>query len=185
MAVQFTRSDLEFILEQIKMAEANQPPVSPHLAYGLRQVAGTDNNSVPGRETFGSADQIFPHTTDSLFRTVTISASLLSGTGLSAFSGLAAPDGTITTNYAATSPGNFVIDPMPRQISNLIVDQTANNPAAVEAQQAAFDVLGFGYQTANNPAQAAAGLLAVWSTIRLLIWRGIGSITKLPGDVAA
>ena len=154
MAVKFTRSDLEFILEQIKLAENNQPPVSPHLAYGLREVAGTDNNSVPGQGTFGSADQLFPHTTDSLFRTVTVSASMLDGP-LSAFAAFAAPDGTVTTTYASSSPSSFVIDADPRIISNLIVDQTANNPAAVAAQQAAFDVLGIGYQQVNNPVQAS------------------------------
>ena len=122
MAVKFTRSDLEFILEQIKFAENNQPPVSPHLAYGLREVAGTDNNSVPGQGTFGSADQLFPHTTDSLFRTVTVSAGMLSGP-LGAFAAFAAPDGTVTTTYASTSPSSFVIDADPRIISNLITDQ--------------------------------------------------------------
>ena len=155
MAVKYTRTDLEFILEQIKMAETNQPPVSPHLAFGLREVGGTDNNSVPGQTTFGSADQIFPHTTNSLFQTVTVSASMLSGP-LAAFAAFAGPDGNVTTSYAATAPGNFVIDAAPRIISNLIVDQTANNPAAVAAQQAAFDVLGTGYQQAFNPAQASA-----------------------------
>ena len=155
MAVKFTRSDLEFILEQIKLAENNQPPVSPHLAYGLREVAGTDNNSVPGQGTFGSADQLFPHTTDSLFRTVTVSAGMLSGP-LGAFAAFAAPDGTVTTTYASTSPSSFVIDADRRIISNLITDQTANNPAALQAQQAAFDVLGFGYQQANNPTQPSA-----------------------------
>ena len=42
--VTFNRGDLEFILQQILMAEAGQPPVSPHLAFGLREVAGTNNN---------------------------------------------------------------------------------------------------------------------------------------------
>ncbi|MEQ1781099.1 MAG: peroxidase family protein, partial [Hyphomonadaceae bacterium] len=154
MAVKFTRTDLEFILEQIKMAENNQPPVSPHLAYGLREVAGTDNSSVPGQSTFGSADQLLPHTTNSLFQTVTVSASMLNGP-LAGFAVLADANGNVTTSYAATSPGNSVIDAAPRIISNLIVDQTANNPAAVAAQQAAFDVLGTGYQQAFNPTQAS------------------------------
>ena len=43
-------------------------------------------------------------------------------------------------------------DTAPRTISNLIVDQTAANPAAVAAQQAALDQLGTGYLSANNPA---------------------------------
>ena len=146
MAVTFTTTDLDFILEQIKMAEAGQPPVSPHLAFGLREVAGTDNSSIPGQENFGAADQVFPQMTDSSFRTVTIDASMLAGTALAPFAVFAAPDGTLTTSYVSTAPGGFVIDADPRLISNLIADQTANNPAAVEAQQAALDALGIGYQ---------------------------------------
>jgi hypothetical protein len=38
--VTFNRTDLEFILTQIKMAEAGQPPVNVHLAFGLRTVDG-------------------------------------------------------------------------------------------------------------------------------------------------
>ena len=135
MAVTFTTTDLDFILEQIKMAEAGQPPVSPHLAFGLREVAGTDNSSIPGQENFGAADQVFPQMTDSSFRTVTIDASMLAGTALAPFAVFAAPDGTLTTSYVSTAPGGFVIDADPRLISNLIADQTANNPAAVEARR--------------------------------------------------
>jgi hypothetical protein len=62
--VAFNRTDLEFVLQQILMAEAGQSPVSPHLAFGLREVAGTDNNSVPGQGTFGAADQVFPRVTE-------------------------------------------------------------------------------------------------------------------------
>ena len=55
--VTFNRLDLEFVLTQILQAEQGQPPVNPHLAFGLREVAGTDNNAVPGQSTFGTADQ--------------------------------------------------------------------------------------------------------------------------------
>ena len=72
IGVQFNKTDLEFVLRQILQAEAGQPPVSPHLAFGLREVAGTDNNSVPGQETFGAADEVFPRVTEPLFRTVTV-----------------------------------------------------------------------------------------------------------------
>jgi len=70
--VTFNRTDLEFILTQIKMAEAGQPPVNVHLAFGLREVAGTNNNLVSGQEDFGASDQTFPRVTEPLFRTVTI-----------------------------------------------------------------------------------------------------------------
>jgi hypothetical protein len=39
------------------MAEAGKPPVNPHLAFGLREVAGTNKNAVSGQGTLGSADQ--------------------------------------------------------------------------------------------------------------------------------
>ena len=59
MAVTFTLLDLQHLLAQIQMAETNQLPVSPHLAFGLRQVQGTLNNTVPGNQNFGAADQPF------------------------------------------------------------------------------------------------------------------------------
>ena len=113
MPVTFDRVDLDFILKQIEMAEAGQPPVSPHLAFGLRQLEGTNNNSSTGlggdASTFGSADQSMP---------------------------LFAPDDQIFT--AQYLPGTqFVFDSEPRTISNLIADQTASNPAAVQAFMAA------------------------------------------------
>ena len=64
MAVSFDRVDLDFILRQILMAEAGQPPVAPHLAFGLRQLQGTNNNTQTGlggpTSTFGAADQSMP-----------------------------------------------------------------------------------------------------------------------------
>src|SRR5262245_30106071 len=112
MAVTLIRSDLEFILQQIMIAErhaAGEDLLSllPNslVPFGLRTVNGTFNNVVPGRENFGAADQLFPRLTDPTFRT--------------AESG---------TTYSQTS--GLVIDSQPRIISNLISDQTANNPAA-------------------------------------------------------
>ena len=142
--VTFNRSDLEFILQQILMAENNQPPVSPHLAFGLREVAGTNNSTVPGQSTFGSADQVFPRVTDPVFQTVSIN---IDGTIFDP--NPAAAGDVMTTSYQSTS--GLVVDADPRTISNLIADQTANNPAALEAQAAAS--LGFGYlNLIPNPA---------------------------------
>src|SRR5215510_11257537 len=109
MPVTFDRVDLEFILRQIEMAEAGQPPVSPQLAFGLRQLEGTNNNTATGlggyASTFAASDQSMP---------------------------LFAPDDQIFT--AQYLPGTqFVFDGEPRTISNLIADQTASNPAAVQA----------------------------------------------------
>ncbi len=122
-----TPSDLAFILRQTKIAEAhvanttsvtgpcgallgtgpNQIP-SPLLSFGLRTVDGSCNNLVPGRELFGAAYRTFPRLTTPEYRPAEVG-----------------------TSYEQTT--GSVIDSRPRQISNLIVDQTALNPAAVAA----------------------------------------------------
>src|SRR5262245_46028560 len=60
MAVQFIRSDLEFILDQIVIAERNAAGESlldllanVTLPFGLRTVDGTLNNIVPTQSQFG------------------------------------------------------------------------------------------------------------------------------------
>jgi len=132
-----TTADLAFILKQIKISEAhaltatpanpcgtligtgpNQIP-SPMASYGLRTVDGSCNNLIAGRETFGAADEVFPRLTTPVFRD-------------------AEP---ITPSFPVGAPGptsykqlsGSVVDSQPRQVSNLIVDQTATNPAAVAA----------------------------------------------------
>src|SRR4051812_32494242 len=122
-------SDLRFILKQIKIAErhadtltadnpcgtlvgggADQIPTGEAgqtLPWGLRQINGNCNNIVAGKTTVGAADQRFPRL---------VPRSLKTAEG--------------GTSYATS--GN-VTDSQPRVISNLIVDQTADNPAAVEA----------------------------------------------------
>jgi hypothetical protein len=71
MAVKLNQHDLEFILKQIKIAEAHvagtpltQLIDQPHLPYGLRTVDGTYNNLIPGRETWGASDQPMPRMFD-------------------------------------------------------------------------------------------------------------------------
>src|SRR5262244_3306778 len=112
MAVQFIRSDLEFILAQIRIAERNAAGESlldilpnVEVPWGLRTVDGTLNNLMPGQSEFGAADNSFPRLTDPVFRPAEAG-----------------------TSYNQTS--GLVIDSQPRVISNLIVDQTASNPAA-------------------------------------------------------
>lgn len=112
-------SDLRFILRQIQISEVHaadpsscaplltQIP-SPLLPYGLRTVDGTCNNLIAGQSTFGAADRIFPRLTPANFR--------------------AAENGT---SYQQRS--GLVQDSEPRTVSNLIVDQTIGNPAAVVA----------------------------------------------------
>ncbi|MGH2820414.1 MAG: peroxidase family protein, partial [Actinomycetota bacterium] len=136
-------SDLKFILRQIKIAEAHARTATPanpcgtllgtgpnqipntgnqaeELPFGLRTVDGTCNNLMPGQGRFGAADSVFPRMTTPRFRNA--EAGDPDGPG-------PAPSGP--TSYAQTN--GTVIDSEPRVISNLIVDQSKSNPAAVAA----------------------------------------------------
>src|SRR5712691_2410852 len=89
----------------------------PQLPLGLRLVDGSCNNlvPVPDQHLFGASDVLFPRLTVPNFRP--------------------AESGTSYTQKKGT-----VIDSQPRIISNLIVDQTAANPAAVAAAGPAPEV---------------------------------------------
>jgi Ca2+-binding RTX toxin-like protein len=111
--------DLRFIFHAIEIAQAHSAGgelfgtgpnqvAEVRLPFGLRTIDGSFNHLTPGQTQFGAADVTFPRLTTPVFRT--------------------AEEGT---SYAQTK--GTVIDSQPRIISNLIVDQTANNPAAVEA----------------------------------------------------
>lgn len=121
--------DMRFILKQIKIAENNatkedaqgndvpgQPLLgngpnqiaSPLLPYGLRTVDGTDNNLVAGQSGYGSASREFPRLSDPEWR-------------------------TSSGGQSYESVNANVTDNGPRFVSNVIVDQTATNPAAVAA----------------------------------------------------
>ena len=135
-----TAGDLSFILKQIKIAERHSAtftddnpcgtligPASDQVpdaltAYGLRTVDGSCNNLFPGRETFAAADVPFPHLAAPIFRDAEPIAFQVS------------PDPVGTpTSYNQFTPGNVVFDSQPRTASNLIVDQTSTNPAAIAA----------------------------------------------------
>jgi Ca2+-binding RTX toxin-like protein len=123
-----TRFDLEFILDQIKRAEAHAAGAdmssvipTPFHPWGLRTVDGTYNNFIPGRENWGSSDETFIRLLDQVWRP----ADPVSGRS---FPGQ--PVGS-PTSYAQTS--GYVFDADPRLISNLIADQSVNNFAALEA----------------------------------------------------
>ncbi|MGF6690165.1 Ca2+-binding RTX toxin-like protein [Metapseudomonas resinovorans] len=122
----YIKSDLEFILQQILISEAHAAGEdlsallpNSQVPWGLRTVDGSFNHLVLGQEGFGAADGLFPRMLDPTFRI--------------------AENGT---SYTQTS--GLVIDSQPRTISNLIVDQTANNPAAVEANGGAAPVVSPG-----------------------------------------
>ncbi len=140
--------DLAFILKQIRVAELQANGVQPDgigyttveaimevygvsaadaalLPAGLRTVDGHDNNLLPGRESTGAAQTEFPRLTDPKYVTDAKGSIDFDGAG---------PGPEITNgNYTPTSTGTgmSVVDTAPRIISNLIVDQTAANPAAI------------------------------------------------------
>ncbi|WP_240531491.1 peroxidase family protein [Variovorax boronicumulans] len=119
------RSDLEFILQQILIAEAQAAGADPaslvpnaFAPFGLRTVDGSYNNLMPGQSDYGSADNPFPQLVPQTY----------SNEQDDAFAGI--------TNTDYGSAGN-VVDADPRLISNLVADMTSNNPAAVSAFVAA------------------------------------------------
>ncbi len=155
--VTFNLSDLSFILTQIKIAEAHSAGTpltelvtNPLLPFGLRTVDGTLNNLIPGREDWGSADQPF-------LRLVPADRDI--GTPDAGFDTNGPGPGTgqtaIPGNYA--DPVGNVVDTAPRTISNLIVDQTPNNPAAIYA---ALDFIGITGSAARIIVDGVAPLTA-------------------------
>ncbi len=132
-----TKSDLSFILAQIKIAERHAATATPEnlcgtlvgtgpdqipsplISKGLRTVDGSCNNLQAGQERFGSADQVFPRIAPSSFRTAESTPPGFP------------PAAQTPSSYA--QKGGFVYDSQPRVISNLVVDQTSTNPAAVAA----------------------------------------------------
>ncbi len=132
-----TASDIAYILKQIKIAERHSatqtasnrcgtlvgpgPDQVPDrlTSYGLRTVDGSCNNLFAGRETFAAADVPFPRLTTPDFRAAEANPPLFGP--------------PVATSYAQKK-GN-VFDSQPRVVSNLIVDQTSTNPAAIAAAE--------------------------------------------------
>src|SRR4051794_577676 len=145
-----TAGDLSFILKQIKIAERHSATLTPAepcgtlvgpnpdqipdrlTSYGLRTVDGSCNTLSAGREKFAAADVPFPRLTKPDFRDAEpITPAFPVG-----------PPGP--TSYKQKLAGNSVVDSQPRVISNLIVDQSSTNPAAIAAA-------GFPVRTQRNP----------------------------------
>src|SRR5262245_35622048 len=129
--VHYIRADLDFILAQIKVAEhhaAGEDLLSlvPNVraAVGLRTVDGSFNNLIQfggvDQTEFGAADNVFPRLTDPVFRNAQPVAFDPDGPG----------GQTVGQPTSYTQTSGAVIDSHPRTISNLVVDQTPNNPAA-------------------------------------------------------
>lgn len=153
-----TTGDLEFIMKQIDISEAhaedtiiedeNSSPLcgtgasfstaeqthydadgdpcvgSPTLPFGLRTVDGRWNNLMPDQDGYGASGESFPRLLPADFK----DADPIPSGG--------APGGApgTPTTYKSTN-GEFVYDAQPRTISNLIVDATIDNPAAVAASE--------------------------------------------------
>lgn len=152
--MELTQQDLKFILKQIRIAEANSNAHSGDdakgltdiwvdnqgnttdangvlytsesegaeaalgsslLPYGLRTVDGRHNNFMEGREGHGASGESFVRLNDPHWVTGTGSDSLPVG---------------YPNNPEYEAPDD-VVDTAPRTISNLIVDQTPDNPAAI------------------------------------------------------
>ena len=158
-AFTLNQADLAFILRQIKVAEAHAGGTAltsifvdaagnvveqgtpgavlaipdPHVPVGLRTVDGQDNNVVPGREAWGAADQSMPRL---LMPSFTTGSGTIPGVGTGG-------------NYEVSG---VIVDAAPRTVSNLIVDMSLNNPAAIIAAltfAGSQDVLGDQGQISN------------------------------------
>ncbi|HEY2875736.1 MAG TPA: peroxidase family protein [Reyranella sp.] len=133
--VKYIKSDLEFILAQIKIAEAHaagQPLFGTNglvpaynLSLGLRTVDGTHNHLLPGQERWGAGDSQFPSLMDPTYRPA-------DGTPFDPDGPGPAPALPTASDYTpSNNPNSLVFDSSLRTISNLIVDQTLGNPAAI------------------------------------------------------
>ncbi|WP_417584377.1 peroxidase family protein [Pelagibacterium sp.] len=132
------RNDLDFILKQIKLAEEHSALIaqgvdprealeqlisSPLLPFGLRTVDGSFNNFQPDMIHFGAGDE--------------------------AMTRLLTPDySPAEANPRTGQPTSYeqfdgsVYDSQPRIISNLIADQSIDNPAAIAAALASVGITG-------------------------------------------
>ncbi len=146
--VTYIRSDLEFILKQIKIAEDHalyvnsngadgRPLFGPgvngqqaliptyNLAWGLRTVDGSYNHLLPGQIEWGAADNEFPEHLGTDYRSIMVPG----GPG-GALVEVTYTPGADNDGPGSAGPGD-VFDPTVRTISNLLVDQTLGNPSAI------------------------------------------------------
>ena len=130
--VRLIQSDLAMILDQIKIAEQHAAGAdlldlipNSRVAFGLRTIDGSFNNLVnignTNQTEFGASDNLFPRLLDPFF---------LNDQDGDQFDVNGPGPGGLETNTDFGQQGD-VVDADPRIISNLIVDQTSRNPAAV------------------------------------------------------
>lgn len=180
------QNDLEFILRQIQISEAQAADDREPSDYtllcadpqdtsgscvtdaarpsGLRTVDGSYNNLVPGQSDYGTSGRAFPRLLDPVWLegdTVPPNAPPNTGGQNAVCGGVGGPMGQ--TCYAQTE--GFVYDTEPRVISNLIVDQTTSNPAIVNQIEAGTAELIPGTEMATTPNTAPdEGLSAPFNT---------------------
>jgi len=139
----YERGDLEFILDQIEIAEEHvrrgggcetlrELIPSALLPWGLRHVDGSCNNLMPHGEHWGAADEPFPDLTSREYRR----AHPMS------FDPLAENDVVGAETSYARGDGRTVVDSHPRLISQLVANNSTRNPAAAAAAAAVADVGG-------------------------------------------
>jgi Ca2+-binding RTX toxin-like protein len=177
MATSFevNKADLAFILKQIQISNLHAGTFGPAISlsaaiqqvygisasdaalspFGLRTVDGQDNNLLPGQTEFGVADNPFVRLVDPVF--------INDADGDTMPLGPAGSGAPVVTNTNYGTAGS-IADADPRIISNLIVNMTVSNPAAVTAflnnplSVAAFEeALGFAPTQAwlTDPANTA------------------------------
>src|SRR5690606_21940256 len=89
------------------------------LHFGLRAVDGSNNNIVEGRGQWGASGEQFVFLADRHW---------VEGSGSMPATPPGMPSYPTNNDYES---GGSVVDGQPRLISNLIVDQTLKNPAAI------------------------------------------------------
>ena len=132
-------ADLKRILDNIKIAEqhaaggnlvdiinqaAGPGNAAAIVPFGLRTVDGSYNHLLPGDERVGAADELFPRLLTPTWR---------NEAGTPRDDKITLPGGGPTINNDNYNTKSSVADADPRIISNLLVDETINNPAALDA----------------------------------------------------
>lgn len=171
----FNRNDLRFVLDQIRIAENNSytnwtgtsasggTPIyelidDPLLTLGLRTVDGTFNNLIPGQENFGAADTVFPRLLPAEWRNEGDDTMVFGGPAVVTNNDYAAVGNTLVPGTGGFVAVGDVADADPRIISNLIADQSNNNPAAIAAWLANPKAIA-AYQEAHGGALPPEGYI--------------------------
>ncbi len=131
------RSDLEFILQQIKIVrkltptasrcsarERPDPDLQPVLGACAPGTAPTTTRFIP---EWGAADNEFPENIRTQYKTIMVPA----GPGLSPASSPVSYTPGVDNDGPGTAGPSDVFDPYVRSDLNLIVDQTLGNPSAI------------------------------------------------------